>query len=898
MDNGYSAALMHHIISLLKLQPNSMNEDRNRLLIMFGRLIRDTSISTQDCNALVQNCLFMIPTRLVNTKHKELLETGHMWARIAQSKLGLVPQTLTTELLRSLQSISLPNLMASKNNIVTCTSLVDIAFRFVIGLETTRRWEKESKALRASILRIHEMLYSNINVIRKVQPISDLERKIITALSSIWFEHFFPTLQRILEDSTGLYATVLKKEALKCLFRRMIQHPNDDTLRTVLHDASRNFLSTAPHSPLHGLCSQIVAYICLGDVNLCLPIPLVTEVKGAGTSLSELSSSLFSIASLKDGFHVSALSTLRLFCSGDEMVVGDEISTQDVGGGLDGSGPDSALLLSEFFDSMTNFENVLETLNRYPMTVLTQVEKLADFPDQQDGAFLSSLQETLLHQLEHPEEGTHTGLLQWVSGFHARPAAQKELVLCVLRSPTLLSNPLFLYHLSRVSLGFQVASSSSAMLYTPQYARSIPAGDVPRQPSQLSQLSALTEGTMDVHVIEQENLKKRKEMALRMIDDLDVEEGTSPKRVSRDIDTSHLSNSHVSSKTSTASHDIGGESNKALKRTTRSQTKSAMPAASSSSASVSAKTSSVANMTSKKSEKRPGSDGGSARDAVEVVETDSSSPSVLPSSGTSPLEKKKSKATGSGKKASIHREKVKSSRKKEVCNLWIQHRCYKGDDCPYLHEGTQMTFDTICKFHRTGNCNKGAMCPFSHDLKSEACNNLVSNGTCKFGDRCAYSHDSAKIQTAKSQAEAKRKQEEEEKEKAAKDAQLPFAQHIVPILFQPDFMRPTDEGIVSGNTSIGVQEEARHTSQESNHSSTTPTLENPKPMADISHAYVPPTLASLTVQLDSIAQSKRTSQLITIPAVPVPLIPPSLVTLKPPRPLTNDSSRDPQHEPH
>lgn len=865
LDTGYSSALMHHIISLLKSQPNSAKEDRNRLLIAFGRFFRDSSISPSECSQILKLCMSAIPKNLIDTPSKEMMETGHMWARIAQKKIDQIPQNFIPEIQRALDAISLPTILSSKNAVSACTSLVDIAFRLIVALESEKR---KTMPLRASLLRIYSHLTCNLNAIRKVQSIDTLECTLMRALSAISFEKIFPTITSVLEDATGNSSNNLKKEALKCLFRRMIQNPEDETLRKTLWTSARQFLlDCGLQSPLRPLCSQIVTYARYCDVTLCLPLPMITEPNDAGPDFVGFSSSLFSLRTLRDDFHISPLKTLTITCRADNAGCGEDTTAID---GENDFGPTSVSSFSDFFDSMTNFENELETLNRYPMSVLTQIEKLADFPDQQDSAFLGSLQETLLHQLQNPEEGTHNGLLAWVSTFHARPVAQKELILCVLRAPTLLSNPLFLYHLSRVSLGFQVASASISMFYAQQYAHaSQMALSTNPQPFDSSNSTDL-----DTSKDEQENLKKRKEMALKMIDDLEFTEGNAQKRFSPGLVSQAPSIPDKSSHMDVDSVNLENNGDQSAKRTTRSQAKKAK-AASSVSASSPQKSS---NKSSKRTSASVSADQIEGEKALEHSSVSSVASDLSPTKS----DKKKSKLTASSKKT------AKAPRKREICKLWQQHRCYKGDDCPYLHEGAQLTFDTICKFHRTGNCTKGSACPYSHDLKSEACNNLVSTGNCKFGDRCAYSHEASKVEMAKSQAEARRRQEEEEEQKISKESQLPFAQHIVPILFQPDYMRP--------NQSFGYTEEITQDehdgqtgTQESRIDTGTSAPEVPSTTQNITHAYVPPTLASLSI--DSTAHIKRTAiSIAPLPtAVPLPLTSPTLIPLAPPKPLTDDS---------
>lgn len=106
-----------------------------------------------------------------------------------------------------------------------------------------------------------------------------------------------------------------------------------------------------------------------------------------------------------------------------------------------------------------------------------------------------------------------------------------------------------------------------------------------------------------------------------------------------------------------------------------------------------------------------------------------------------------------------------------------------GETCPFLHEGEQIKYTEVCKFHRTGFCTKGEECPFSHgisvsnrithflDLHSEACKFMVAKGFCR-EPSCPYSHDLDIVeQTRHDQRVQQLKREEEENQKLQSEYQ-------------------------------------------------------------------------------------------------------------------------------
>lgn len=112
------------------------------------------------------------------------------------------------------------------------------------------------------------------------------------------------------------------------------------------------------------------------------------------------------------------------------------------------------------------------------------------------------------------------------------------------------------------------------------------------------------------------------------------------------------------------------------------------------------------------------------------------------------LNEDKDKAQTKKSKKKSKKTKKAKTKTSPVCNKWIIGKCYKKDECPFLHQGEQIKSTEICKFFRTGSCSRGEKCLYSHDLKSEACKFLASRGVCGKGDECPYSHDPELIKKA------------------------------------------------------------------------------------------------------------------------------------------------------
>jgi hypothetical protein len=889
IDAGYSTAFAYHIIELLKLQPNSANEDRNRLLIVFGRLIRDLSLPPSDIDSLVKSCISAIPKTSISTKSKELSETGGMWARIAATKFSIVPDHLIDELHNALCSISLTKLMASRNSIVHCINLIEMAYRFVLAMKSSN---SHSIDLRSDLSRIHELVNSKIDVLKKFPNSIELKCRSMRAMAAINFENFFSSLKAVLEDSSGSHSTQEKKEALKSILRRMIHQPNNEALRKLAFSASQSHLSTHPQSALKELCSQI-SHLCNSyELNMGFYIPS----DPIGINSFGISSSFFSAYDHTDSKTSNNMSPITFHCSESVEVHSDphESSNHET---AELAHP-TLTLMAQFFEDMNSFDAMLETFNRYPMELLTKLELLADFPDQQTGPFLADLQKILQRQQQNPEEGSHYGLLQFVQKFGARPLPQRELIMSVLRSPKLLSNPLFLYHLSRVSLGLQTMSAMISAHHHHMMAsnHAMMAPNAVSQQIPVQMIESDSERSDDP----QSNLRKRKELALKMMDDLEQQESAPKRKVAEIPESGPNMDENMSLSYQPIEKDEnlykerlqdGGEATSLSTRSTRSK-KAGIAKSTASAKTSTAKKASSATKGSKTSAN------GQIQEQLDTNDIESAGGGkkkivAKKSSKASAATAKDDKKSGKKEKKEKKAEKAKKEQPRVICHHWIQHKCYKGDDCPFLHEGVQMTFDTICKFFRTGSCTKGAACPFSHDLKSEACFNMVSQGSCKFGDRCAYSHELAKINASKLVLEERRKQEDLEKEEKEKATQLPFAHHIIP--FAPPMITGNPEEY---SFSASWDQPSYIDPAETTHNDETPQSDSAAvesytpptnaPMNDsIMPAYIPPSITGL---VGSILTDKDAK--FSTPVLPTPLIMPTLAPTPPSFPLKPRSLLD------
>jgi hypothetical protein len=829
-DNGYSLSLAHYIVDLLKLQPNTGSSDRNQLLKLFGQICRNLTISASDAKDLIQLAINTLPKPSIATPRKELAETGVMWSRIALSKLQLVPPSILKELTASLASLSLPKLLASKKSVEQCIYMVDIAFYLVHAMEKNK---VDASSFKHDLERIHDLISSNIELLKKFNNAEELQIRSLRAVAEFNFDKVQSLLLDILKDGTGEKSPKAKENALKCLLRHIESHQTDTEMRNGLFSAASLHRASCHGCHLLPQIEQIEAMQVSSEINmgLLVPVPVDEIFFPALPNSAQLSSSPLSES---DG------QPMRIVCHlHKETIFAEENDVSET----------DPNLIASFFDDMNSTSAVLEAFNRSTMATLQKLAILADFPDQQDRSFLSGLETELLHQIAHPEESSHTGLLQFVQRFMSRPLPQRELIMCILRAPKLLSNPLFLYHLSRVSLGFQAIASTlqahaiSANTQHQQQQQQLHSG---AQPTPIVVESVLPSEDEDA----QEKLRKRKALALKMVDDLEEEEFRVAKRPSPLSMGPLAVNRHLNS------NEMNGSSSNVTVRHTRSKSGS--------------------NQTSSP----PSLSANSLPPSLDITSVNSSSMDIdtpIPNAkkvATKKAKQTSSKATAATTSSSKEKSsKAKAKQKKEpeprkVCHHWIQHKCYRGDECPFLHEGVQTSFDTICKFFRTGSCTKGSSCPYSHDLKAEACANLVSQGTCKYGDRCAYSHDSEKIATAKRIAEEKARQEALEKAEREKSSQLPFSHFIVPLSVN----EVSSLGTINATALSSATQESAHidsiaTTDHKDSDTSAPLLSTP--------AYVPPSLSTLL-------QSNLSGSLIATPLASAPIASPKLIPPKPP----------------
>jgi len=76
------------------------------------------------------------------------------------------------------------------------------------------------------------------------------------------------------------------------------------------------------------------------------------------------------------------------------------------------------------------------------------------------------------------------------------------------------------------------------------------------------------------------------------------------------------------------------------------------------------------------------------------------------------------------------------SRKKMICNFYVNGACNKGKECPFSHDGPQIKKTDLCKYFLTNNCLKGDECVYSHDTKSYPCKFFHAVGYCEKGENC------------------------------------------------------------------------------------------------------------------------------------------------------------------
>ena len=76
------------------------------------------------------------------------------------------------------------------------------------------------------------------------------------------------------------------------------------------------------------------------------------------------------------------------------------------------------------------------------------------------------------------------------------------------------------------------------------------------------------------------------------------------------------------------------------------------------------------------------------------------------------------------------------SKKKMICNFYVNGACNKGKECPFSHDAPQVKKTELCKYFLTNNCLKGDECVYSHDTKSYPCKFFHAVGYCEKGENC------------------------------------------------------------------------------------------------------------------------------------------------------------------
>jgi hypothetical protein len=712
-----------------------MTEARCELLKVAANFLRD---SGSEISQILKSIIQSIPATAISTFTKELQETGPMWSRIAQTKFALVPPKFLANLLSSLVSMTLPKLLATRTSAAHCSLLLRCASGIVRGMPTDH---PDFAAFKTNIIRIYDLIATQSDALSKFPSKDQLECSALKALAAADLSSSFARLKSVIEDSSKKWSNFAKKLALRLVLTLSASHT---ILKKVLFSAAGRFCDSNPNSGYFGFC-QGIKNISASDY-LQNSASLETAEEAELDLFYKFQANTFS----STDWHavIDPRASLNIvFSSQDDLNHQDKVESPIAG--LDP--------LTAEFESYSSFETTLELFNSLSMAVLQKLDSLATIPDQHSPEMIADLRTSLEYCHLHPEQGSHSGLLQYVTNFVRRPSPHRELIIAVVKFPSLLGDALFLYHLSRTSLGFAALSANAmAGLTAPFVHATTPLHqsnsstitapidttsssstyqqnhvDTSETHSGLTTLNESMHSTseMDISTGESEdahsNLKKRKELALKMIDDLVEETVPEPKRATP-LEASTPKKSPTSQKATS----------------------------------------------SKKSGKKS-------------ANTSSTESITHPDEGSANLISKSAKKTRVKKSASASTPKRSAPKPKQVCNLWIQHKCFKGDDCTFLHEGTQMSFDTICKFFRTGSCTKGDSCPFSHDLKSEACTNMVNTNTCKFGERCLYSHDASKVGKAKIELEKRKNEEKVRQDEIARETQLPFMQHVVPLSFNP-----------------------------------------------------------------------------------------------------------------
>ena len=77
-----------------------------------------------------------------------------------------------------------------------------------------------------------------------------------------------------------------------------------------------------------------------------------------------------------------------------------------------------------------------------------------------------------------------------------------------------------------------------------------------------------------------------------------------------------------------------------------------------------------------------------------------------------------------------------NSKKKMVCNFYINGACNKGKECTFSHDVPQIKKTELCKYFLTNACLKGDECVYSHETKTYPCKFFHAVGYCEKGENC------------------------------------------------------------------------------------------------------------------------------------------------------------------
>ncbi|XP_076346992.1 uncharacterized protein LOC143245068 isoform X2 [Tachypleus tridentatus] len=92
-------------------------------------------------------------------------------------------------------------------------------------------------------------------------------------------------------------------------------------------------------------------------------------------------------------------------------------------------------------------------------------------------------------------------------------------------------------------------------------------------------------------------------------------------------------------------------------------------------------------------------------------------------------------------------KKVKRENWKQLCKFYMEGKCHKGADCPYLHDVTPPKKKELCKFYIHGFCAKGEKCLYMH--KDFPCKFFHTGAKCYAENNCIFSHDPLTDETKK-----------------------------------------------------------------------------------------------------------------------------------------------------